>query len=159
MIFQDNKSEKKITTKDKTPPRYAKTQQILADILGMDRSVLSGQYLSLDGAPKKGKAGYNVKHCEEWIKTCKESRLQGDGSLKDEKLLREIEMLDIKIKQITGELVDHKETRLEYLRKLNRYRSIIDNWASHQTAKYPSLAVEIDQVRNELIEQMASDET
>lgn len=110
MIFHDN-TTKKITTKNGTIPRYAKTQQILADILGMDRSVLSGQFLSLEGAPKKGKGGYNVKHCEQWIKTCQESRVQGDGSLKDEKLKKEIDILQIRIRELNKELIsieDHK---------------------------------------------------
>lgn len=134
--------------------KYAKTQQELADILGIDRSNLSSLYMSLPGAPEKTKNGYNVLSCKKWIQEVKSSRVKGDGTLRDEKLKREIERLDILIQKELGDLVDRKETESALLAELHEYRKVIEDWRAHETAKHPDHSGIIDQLANTLVDKL-----
>lgn len=136
--------------------RYAKDQDEMALILAISARQFRNIFSNPD-APQKTKSGHNIKKCQEYYKKWKERGLQGDGSLRDEKLLREISKLDIHIKQLDGDLVDRRETEKEYRAKLARYRGIADAWKSHNTAKYPEHKNLIEQLWADLCEQMELD--
>lgn len=150
MIFSDA-SKKKSDTAIKSQPRYATTQDEIAGILGMSRQQF-GKYASRDDAPAKTKSGYNVKQWTEYVKSVKSGGLTGDGSLKDEKLLREIKRLDIMIDKDLSELVNRKEAESEYKRELINIRKVIDDWESHETAKYPEHVDRITELSARLID-------
>ena len=119
--------------------RYAETQDEIAGILGISRQQF-GKYAARPDAPGKVKSGYNVQQWREYYKSVKQGGLTGDGSLKDEKLLREIERLDIMIEKDRGELVNLRDAEAEYKRELSEIRKVIDDWESHETAKHPEHA-------------------
>ena len=133
--------------------RYAQTQDEMAAILGMSGRQFR-TYSSRPDAPAKTKSGYNVNQWSEYVKETKAAGLKGDGSLKDEKLLREIERLDIMIGKERGELVNRREAETEYKRELTNMRKVIDDWESHETAKHPEHAEKITSLAERLIEQI-----
>ena len=136
--------------------RYAKTLDELAGCVGLSERQIR-KYLAREGAPVKGRAGYSVKKVQTFIKEVKEQGLTGDGSLRDEKTLREIEFLDLKIAKESGELVSRSETENHYRAKLQRYRSIIDAWTEHESAKHPEAQDLIDTLSKSLLENMVND--
>lgn len=136
--------------------KYFKTQDQLAAHIGLSRQQLS-KYLKRDDAPMPGKSGWNADKVARYVKDTKLSGLKGDGSLRDEKTLREIKMLDVKIEKETGTLVNASDARAEYTAKLGRYRAIIEGWADHSSAKYPALVDQIEELERELLGALAND--
>jgi len=135
---------------------YASTQDEMAGILGISRQQF-GKYAALPDAPGKGKSGYSVKAWVEFYKTQKKQGLQGDGSLRDEKLLREIYKLDLQNAQLEGTLVDYAETQKLYVLKLTHIRSVIESWRKHQTAKHPDMAGQVGELADDLCQQIAGE--
>ena len=136
--------------------RYAKDQDEMAAMLGISARQFR-TYSSRPDAPVKTKSGYNIAQWTEYYRRTKAEGLKGDGSLKDEKLLREIERLDVQIGQMSGTLVDAKETEAAYRRKLQRYRGIADSWKSHESAKSPEIADRIAELHESLCKAFAED--
>jgi hypothetical protein len=131
--------------------RYAKTQDEISAALGISARQFR-TYSSRPDAPNKLKSGYNISQWRDFVKSVKAGGLKGDGSLKDEKLLREIERLDIMIAKDTDALVDKREAENEYKRELSNMRKVIDDWEAHETAKQPDHAEKITGLAHRLID-------
>lgn len=134
--------------------QYAQTQDEMAGILGMSRQQF-GKYASQPDAPRKVKSGYNIQQWSSFVREVKDRGLSGDGSLKDEKTLREIKRLDIIIAKEVGELVDRRETEKEYRKHLSSIKQVITDWQAHETAKHPIHVDLIDNLAKRLIDRIA----
>jgi hypothetical protein len=133
--------------------QYAQTQDEIAGILGMSRQQF-GKYAKQADAPQKLKSGYNVAQWTKFVREVKDRGLTGDGSLKDEKTLREIKRLDIMISKDSGELTDYRETLSEMQRVFQGLRGAIESWRRHQSAKNPGQAEAVDQMADDLLKRM-----
>ena len=138
--------------------QYAQTQDEIAGILGMSRQQF-GKYAKQADAPQKLKSGYNVAQWTKFVREVKDRGLTGDGSLKDEKTLREIKRLDIMISKDSGELTDYRETLSEMQRVFQGLRGAIESWRRHQSAKNPGQAEAVDQMADDLLKRMIETET
>ena len=123
---------------------YYKDQDELAAAVGLTTRQLR-KYTQLPDCPRKTKSGW-PKRCVEFIKEQQEQGLTGDGSMRDEKLKREGERLDIIIARERGELISKDEAERETRKMLASLRSAADAWRDHQTAKYPDMANMIDEL-------------
>jgi hypothetical protein len=137
--------------------QYAQTQDEIAGILGMSRQQF-GKYAKQPDAPQKLKSGYNVAQWTKFVREVKDRGLTGDGSLKDEKTLREIKRLDIMISKDSGELTDYRETLSEMQRVFQGLRGAIESWRRHQSAKNPGQAEAVDQMADDLLRRMVETE-
>jgi hypothetical protein len=137
--------------------QYAQTQDEIAGILGMSRQQF-GKYAKQADAPQKLKSGYNVAQWTKFVREVKDRGLTGDGSLKDEKTLREIKRLDIMISKDSGELTDYRETLSEMQRVFQGLRGAIESWRRHQSAKNPGQAEAVDQMADDLLKRMIETE-
>jgi hypothetical protein len=137
--------------------QYASTQDEIAGILGMSRQQF-GKYAKQADAPQKLKSGYNVAQWTKFVREVKDRGLTGDGSLKDEKTLREIKRLDIMISKDSGELTDYRETLSEMQRVFQGLRGAIESWRRHQSAKNPGQAEAVDQMADDLLRRMVETE-
>jgi hypothetical protein len=137
--------------------QYAQTQDEIAGILGMSRQQF-GKYAKQADAPQKLKSGYNVAQWTKFVREVKDRGLTGDGSLKDEKTLREIKRLDIMISKDSGELTDYRETLSEMQRVFQGLRGAIESWRRHQSAKNPGQAEAVDQMADDLLRRMVETE-
>ena len=137
--------------------QYASTQDEIAGILGMSRQQF-GKYAKQADAPQKLKSGYNVAQWTKFVREVKDRGLTGDGSLKDEKTLREIKRLDIMISKDSGELTDYRETLSEMQRVFQGLRGAIESWRRHQSAKNPGQAEAVDQMADDLLKRMVETE-
>ena len=140
-----------------TQQNYAQTQDEIAGILGMSRQQF-GKYAKQADAPQKLKSGYNVAQWTKFVREVKDRGLTGDGSLKDEKTLREIKRLDIMISKDRGELTDYRETLSEMQRVFQGLRGAIESWRRHQSAKNPGQAEAVDQMADDLLRRMVETE-
>jgi hypothetical protein len=140
-----------------TQQNYAQTQDEIAGILGMSRQQF-GKYAKQADAPQKLKSGYNVAQWTKFVREVKDRGLTGDGSLKDEKTLREIKRLDIMISKDSGELTDYRETLSEMQRVFQGLRGAIESWRRHQSAKNPGQAEAVDQMADDLLRRMVETE-
>lgn len=84
--------------------KFAKTQELLAQELGMSRERLNRRYMGEPGAPQITAKGYDIAKWKQFVNANRRNQLSGDGSLRDEKLLREIRKLDIDIEKMLGKL-------------------------------------------------------
>ena len=137
--------------------QYAQTQDEIAGILGMSRQQF-GKYAKQADAPQKLKSGYNVAQWTKFVREVKDRGLTGDGSLKDEKTLREIKRRDIMISKDSGELTDYRETLSEMQRVFQGLRGAIESWRRHQSAKNPGQAEAVDQMADDLLRRMVETE-
>jgi hypothetical protein len=137
--------------------QYAQTQDEIAGILGMSRQQF-GKYAKQADAPQKLKSGYNVAQWTKFVREVKDRGLTGDGSLKDEKTLREIKRLDIMISKDSGELTDYRETLSEMQRVFQGLRGAIESWRRHQSAKNPGQSEAVDQMADDLLRRMVETE-
>ena len=117
-----------------------------------------GKYAKQADAPQKLKSGYNVAQWTKFVREVKDRGLTGDGSLKDEKTLREIKRLDIMISKDSGELTDYRETLSEMQRVFQGLRGAIESWRRHQSAKNPGQAEAVDQMADDLLRRMVETE-
>ncbi len=129
---------------------YFKDQDELAAAVGLSTRQVR-KYTSLPGFPSKAKSGYPRAKCVAFIREQQSQGLQGDGTLKDEKLKREIERLDIIIQKELDELTDRKETERAYLTEIQSFRAVIEDWRAHETAKNPAHVKIIGQLADNLI--------
>jgi predicted transcriptional regulator len=130
--------------------RYAQTQDEIAGLLGLSAKQFR-HYAKRDDAPPKLKSGYNVAQWQEYYKEQKEGALKGDGSLRDEKTLREIQRLDIIIRKEAGDLVDRSEEERRFRDEWDQVRKAIEDWRAHESAKHPGTAEIIDALADRLI--------
>lgn len=84
--------------------KYVKTQDQLAAEIGISRERLNKRYMGEPGSPGKTAKGYDVAKWKQFVNQNRRNQLSGDGSLRDEKLLREIKKLDIDIDKMMGSL-------------------------------------------------------
>ena len=141
-----------------TQQNYAQTQDEIAGILGMSRQQFS-KYAKQPDAPSKQKSGYNITQWTKFVREVKDRGLTGDGSLKDEKTLREIARLDIMIDKESGTLTDYRETLAEMQRVFQGLRGAIESWRRHQSAKNPGQAEAVEQMADDLLKRMLETET
>jgi len=128
---------------------YFKDQDELAAAVGISARQVR-KYTSLDGFPSKTKSGYPKQKCLEFIRAKQESGLTGDGTLRDEKLLREIKRLDIMIDRELGVLVDRDAEEARFRAEWQKARKAIEDWRKHETAKFPELASSINGLADRL---------
>ncbi|GEM_PF-6061315 len=114
-------------------------------------------YLTLPGAPKKRKSGWPKKQCQEFVAACKKNGVSGDGSVRDQKALKEIELIEIKIqaadddlRKARKELVNRKEEEARFTKILEGIAGKVRSWSDHQSAKHPELVEEIEGLRDSL---------
>lgn len=114
---------------------HAETQQLLADALDIHREKLR-PYLREEGNPGKTKHGYHIQKWGDFIKSVQEARV-GGGGLKDGKLKREIEILDIRIKTMRGELIDLDEHTADIQQVCRILTQGCDEWEAIAAAEFP----------------------
>jgi hypothetical protein len=85
--------------------KFVKTQTELAAALGIEREHLSRRYASKPDAPGKTKSGYDVAAWLDFIAKNRKRAVSGDGSLRDKKLIVEIEILEAKRDEIRKQLI------------------------------------------------------
>jgi hypothetical protein len=130
---------------------YFKDQDELAAAAGMSARQVR-KYTQIDGFPSKTKSGYPKQRCLDFIKAQQKQGLTGDGSLRDEKILREIKRLDIIIERERGELVNRKEEEARFRAEWSKARKAVEDWRSHETAKHPDHAGIINELADRLCE-------
>jgi len=130
---------------------YFKDQDELAAAAGMSARQVR-KYTKQPGFPPKTKSGYPKQKSLEFINEKKAHGLTGDGTLRDEKLKRECERLDIMIAREMGELVDRKQEESRFRSEWVKVRKAIEDWRGHETAKDPELAERIEALADRLLE-------
>ncbi len=96
--------------------QYVKNITQLADALEMSRQAIYKDWKDKEGFPEKGGMGWCVDDVAEFMRYYKREKevIQGEHQdLKKIKLQREIDMLDVKIAALKGELVDKQVLRDE----------------------------------------------
>jgi AcrR family transcriptional regulator len=110
--------------------KYAKTMEKLAEALNVTREHLTRRYASKDDFPKKTKQGYDIAAVSDFIAKDRKRHVVGDGSLKDKKLIVEIEILEAKRDEIRRTLIPVDE----HLAELQQFHQIgvavMDQWIS-----------------------------
>jgi hypothetical protein len=110
--------------------KYAKTMEKLADVLGVTREHLTRRYSTKEGFPKKTKQGYDIAAASDFIAKDRKRHVVGDGSLRDKKLIVEIEILEAKRDEIRRTLIPVDE----HLAELQQFHQIgvavMDQWIS-----------------------------
>jgi len=110
--------------------KYAKTMDGLADALNVSREHLTRRYSCKEGFPKKTKQGYDIAAASEFIAKDRKRHVVGDGSLRDKKLIVEIEILEAKRDEIRRTLIPVPE----HLAELQQFHQIgvavLDQWIS-----------------------------
>jgi hypothetical protein len=110
--------------------KYAKTYTELADALGIGHEHLSRRYSKREGAPKKAKQGHSIEAWSDFIAKDRKRHVVGDGSLRDKKLIVEIEILEAKRDEIRRTLIPVPE----HLAELQQFHQIgvavLDQWIS-----------------------------
>lgn len=129
---------------------YFKDQDELAAAAGMSARQVR-KYTKQPGFPAKTKSGYPKQKSLEFINEKKSSGLTGDGTLRDEKLKRECERLDIIIAKEMGELVDRKQEEARFRAEWMKVRKAIEDWRGHETAKDPEMADRINKLADRLM--------
>jgi hypothetical protein len=96
--------------------QHVKNLTQLADALSMSRQAIYKDWKDKDGFPEKGSQGWCVDDVAEFMRHYKREKETVSGAhqdLKRLKLQREIDMLDVKIAALKGELIDKQELRDE----------------------------------------------
>ena len=130
---------------------YVKDQDAIASALGITTRAFRN-LAKKSGAPTKSASGYNVTKWKEFHRESFRSELSGDGSLRDEKTLREIKKLDIQIEEMRGDLVNRKEEEARFEAVWQRARKSVEDFRGHQTAKHPERVEEINALCDGLID-------
>ena len=120
---------------------YTKTQKELADFLGMSVRNFQKTYGSAEGNPGKTQSGYNKRQWAEFVNELQRASL-GSGDLRDEKLKREIERLDIQLAQMRGELLpvqEHCDGIAETCRAILAGLDELEAWCSADFPDDPSV--------------------
>ena len=96
--------------------KYVKNLTQLADCLDMSRQAIYKDWKDKEGFPEKSEMGWCVDDVAEFMRYYKREKevVRGEHQdLKKMKIQREIDMLDVKIAALKGELVDKQELRDE----------------------------------------------
>jgi hypothetical protein len=121
--------------------KYAKTQTELAEQLGLARSYFCDRYLNEEGNPGKDAKGYDVLKWKKFVNSNRKRQLSGDGSLRDEKLLREIKKLDIDIDRMLGNLKPMEDWLGEIRLLVGIVQSCLDHFVQKVAAEKKDAAV------------------
>ena len=103
----------------------------------MSRQALSKLWLKKDGNPGKTKSGYNIQQWLDFVKECKQDAM-GSGDLKDEKLKREIEKLDIQIATMRGDLVQIQDMNDSVIAVCRVVVDGMNEFEARASAEYPT---------------------
>lgn len=115
---------------------HAQSQSELSKRLETPRSTLQ-EYLNLPDCPKKTKYGYHVEKIGQFIMETKASRVGSGGDLKDQKLEREIEILDLKIGEIRRGLISIDEHQVEIRDCCRILTDGLDEFEALASAEFP----------------------
>lgn len=113
-----------------TTKQYAKSLQEVADILDMTREQITRRYASRPGFPKKTARGYDVAAVGDFVAKDRKRHVSGDGSLRDKKLMVEIEILEAKRDEIRRTLIPLDEHMAELQQFHQIGVSVMDQWIS-----------------------------
>ncbi len=116
---------------------FAQTQEQLAEMLQMPRPTLRTVYMKKNGFPSKTDRGWDVDEVAQFITDEKESQRPGDGSLRDLKLKREIEKLEIQIQKMRRELIPMTDHLQEITTYAQMVMSSFDEFESIAAAEFP----------------------
>lgn len=114
----------------KPPQKYAKTMEKLAEALSVTREHLTRRYAGKDGFPKKTKQGYDIEATADFIAKDRRRYVVGDGSLRDKKLVVEIEILEAKRDEIRRTLIPVQEHMAELQQFHQIGVAVLDQWIS-----------------------------
>jgi len=110
--------------------KFVKTQAELAAELGMEREHLSRRYASKPDSPKKTTKGYDVAAWFDFISKDRKRSVSGDGSLRDKKLIVEIEILEAKRDEIRKQLIPVAE-HIAHIQAFHEIGvSVLEQWVS-----------------------------
>lgn len=102
----------------------------LAEALNVTREHLTRRYSGKEGFPQKTKQGYDIAATYDFIAKDRKRHVAGDGSLRDKKLIVEIEILEAKRDEIRRTLIPVDE----HLAELQQFHQIgvavLDQWIS-----------------------------
>jgi len=112
------------------PDKYAKTIEKLAAELDMTREHLTRRYSGKEGFPEKTKQGYDIAAVSDFIAKDRKRAVTGDGSLRDRKLLVEIEILEAKRDEIRRRLIPVEEYQAEIQQFHQIGIEVMDQWIS-----------------------------
>jgi hypothetical protein len=110
--------------------KYAKTIQELADALDFTREYVSRRFIPREGFPAKTKQGYDIAAVSDFIAKDRKRAVTGDGSLRDRKLLVEIEILEAKRDEIRRRLIPVEEYQAEVQQFHQIGMDVMDQWIS-----------------------------
>lgn len=112
------------------PDKYANTMDKLAKALDMTREHLTRRYSGKDGFPKKTKYGYDIAATSDFIAQDRKRHIAGDGSLRDKKLIVEIEILEAKRDEIRRTLISVNEHLAEIQQFHQIGIAVLEQWIS-----------------------------
>jgi len=110
--------------------KFADTLTALAQEIGIEREHLSRRYASKPDAPKKTKKGYDVAAWLDFISKDRKRSVNHDGSLRDRKLIVEIEILEAKRDEIRKQLIPVEEHLAEVQQFHQIGVAVLDQWIS-----------------------------
>jgi hypothetical protein len=113
-----------------TAKKYAQTLEELADELGFTREYISRRFAPRPGFPKKTAKGYDVAAVYDFMAKDRKRSVAGDGSLKDRKLIVEIEILEAKRDEIRRTLIPVDEHLAEMQQFHQIGVAVLDQWIS-----------------------------
>lgn len=157
---------KKHKTNAPTIEKYAKTQADLARGVGISAQALGQTWLKKPDFPKRGKAGWPIKKCQEYIQARYEQQLekmkdQGGGD--NRKRTLECEKLEKQIERIKFDLAKEKRKYIS-LREaheiLGRHAGIVNNvfhvfyGLIKSTAKDPFYISEVERMINNAVDEI-----
>lgn len=98
--------------------------------MGFTREHISRRFAPRDGFPKKTEKGYDIAAVMDFISKDRKRAVTGDGSLRDRKLLVEIEILESKRDEIRRQLIPVEEHQAEIQQFHQIGVDVMDQWIS-----------------------------
>jgi len=98
--------------------------------LEFTREYISRRFVPREGFPEKTKQGYDIAAVSDFIAKDRKRAVTGDGSLRDRKLLVEIEILEAKRDEIRRRLIPVEEYQAEIQQFHQMGIEVMDQWIS-----------------------------
>jgi hypothetical protein len=135
--------------------KFCKTLTELADEIDLQREHLTRRYASKPDAPQKTAKGYDVAAWLDFISKDRKRAVNHDGSLRDRKLIVEIEILEAKRDELRKLLIPIDDHLAEIQQFHQIGVAVLDQWISvvSSVTKDAAAVVAAENLRKSCIDQ------
>lgn len=140
-------------------PQYFSTFEEIADFFGLKPNTIASQWTKHPDFPKKSKQGYRASTILKIYREKKSNNVRDRSGteLKDEKTRKEIEMIQIRIDQMRGELISNADHVAETIAVLGAVKSELLSLDKNMLAEGvpSSICAKIRKVSKETLNRMS----